>query len=49
MAITIGIVGASASLGIALGAKNAAQTIRATELNLKIGEVLQIEIVNYAR
>ena len=46
LAVIIGIMGASCSLGFAIGAREVGASIRATELHLKIGDVMQIQISN---
>lgn len=46
ISIIIGVLGASCSLGLAVGAKSAGENIRSTQIRINIGDVVKMEVTN---
>ena len=46
IAIIIGVMGASVSLGLAVGARDAGERLRQTEIKINVADVIKVEITN---
>lgn len=46
LAIIIGLLGASCSLGLAVGARDAGERLRQTEVKINIADMVRVEITN---
>ena len=46
IALIIGVLGASCSLGLAVGARDAGENIRSTQIRINIGDVVKLEVTN---
>ncbi len=47
LSVCIGLFGAITACGLLVGSWQVGQTIRRTEFNLKIGEVVEIRLINF--